>query len=110
MIREEAMTAESTKIWRCPSCNRLLVEKSVAYAKARHEEMLSRTRGASLEFVREATWPAYLASLKRCRCGEPAAAQACAGGLAAGAAGPAGRCGGAAMSALVLIAAVALLA
>jgi hypothetical protein len=69
MIREEAMTAESTKIWRCPSCNRLLVEKSVAYAKARHEEMLSRTRGASLEFVREATWPAYLASLKRCRCG-----------------------------------------
>jgi hypothetical protein len=69
MIREEAMTAESTKIWRCPSCNRLLVEKSVAYAKARHEEMLSRTRGASVEFVREATWPAYLASLKRCRCG-----------------------------------------
>ena len=63
------MTAESTKVWRCPSCNRLLVEKSVAYAKARHEEMLSRTRGASLEFVREATWPAYLASLKRCRCG-----------------------------------------
>ena len=63
------MTAESTKIWRCPSCNRLLLEKSVAYAKARHEEMLSRTRGASVEFVREATWPAYLASLKRCRCG-----------------------------------------
>jgi hypothetical protein len=22
-----------------------------------------------VEFVREATWPAYLASLKRCRCG-----------------------------------------
>ena len=63
------MTAESTKIWRCPSCNRLLVEKSVAYTKARHEEMLSRTRGASVEFVREATWPAYLASLRRCRCG-----------------------------------------
>jgi hypothetical protein len=63
------MTAESTKIWRCPSCNRLLVEKSVDYARARHEEMLARTRGLSVEFVREATWPAYLASLKRCRCG-----------------------------------------
>src|SRR5205823_5775291 len=63
------MTADSTKIWRCPSCNRLLVEKSVDYAKARHAEMLARTREASLEFVREATWPAYLASLRRCRCG-----------------------------------------
>ena len=63
------MTAESTKIWRCPSCNRLLVEKSVDYARARHAELLARTRSASIEFVREATWPAYLASLKRCRCG-----------------------------------------
>src|SRR5437764_8240307 len=63
------MTADSTKIWRCPSCNRLLVEKSVDYAKARHAEMLARTREASLEFVREATWSAYLASLRRCRCG-----------------------------------------
>ena len=63
------MTAESRRIWRCPSCNRLLVEKSLEYARARHSEMLARTRGGSLEFVREATWPAYLASLKRCRCG-----------------------------------------
>jgi hypothetical protein len=63
------MTAESSKIWRCPSCQRLLVEKSVEYARARHEELLSRTRGPAVEFVREATWPAYLASLKRCRCG-----------------------------------------
>jgi len=63
------MTAESAKNWRCPSCNRLLVEKTVDYAKARHAEMLARARGASLEFVREATWPAYLASLRRCRCG-----------------------------------------
>ena len=39
------------------------------YARARHAELLARTRGVSLEFVREATWPAYLASLKRCRCG-----------------------------------------
>jgi len=63
------MTAESTRIWRCPSCNRLLVQKGVDYARARHTELLARTRGGSVEFVREATWPAYLASLKRCRCG-----------------------------------------
>jgi hypothetical protein len=69
MHSEESMTAESAKIWRCPSCNRLLIEKSVDYARARHAEMLARTRGVSVEFVREATWPAYLASLKRCRCG-----------------------------------------
>jgi hypothetical protein len=69
LVEEEAMTAESAKIWRCPSCNRLLIEKGMDYAKARHAELLARTRGGSLEFVREATWPAYLASLKRCRCG-----------------------------------------
>jgi hypothetical protein len=63
------MTAESKKIWRCPSCNRLLIERGLDYARARHEAMLARTRGGSAEFVREATWPAYLASLKRCRCG-----------------------------------------
>ncbi|HTO99134.1 MAG TPA: hypothetical protein VMK66_18915 [Myxococcales bacterium] len=63
------MTAESARIWRCPSCNRLLVERSIDYARARHAEMIGRTRGTAVEFVREATWPAYLASLKRCRCG-----------------------------------------
>ena len=63
------MTAESAKIWRCPSCNRLLVEKSIDYARARHAEMIGRGKGVAVEFVREATWPAYLASLKRCRCG-----------------------------------------
>jgi hypothetical protein len=68
-VREEAMTAESSRIWRCASCNRLLVEKSVDYARARHAELIARTRVPSVEFVREATWPAYLASLKRCRCG-----------------------------------------
>ncbi|MCA1827047.1 MAG: hypothetical protein ABR567_08855 [Myxococcales bacterium] len=61
------MTAESAKIWRCPSCNRLLVEKSVDYARSRHEALTARC--GSADFVREATWPAYLASLKRCRCG-----------------------------------------
>jgi hypothetical protein len=63
------MTAESKKIWRCPSCNRLLVERSIDYARSRHEAMLAETRAASPEFVRDITWPAYLASLKRCRCG-----------------------------------------
>jgi hypothetical protein len=62
------MTAESAKIWRCPSCNRLLVEKSIDYARARHERLTARA-GSAADFVREATWPAYLASLKRCRCG-----------------------------------------
>lgn len=61
------MTAESARIWRCPSCNRLLVEKGVDYARQRHDALVARC--GSAEFVREATWPAYLASLKRCRCG-----------------------------------------
>ena len=59
------MTAESSRIWRCPACNRLLIEKSIDYARQRHAQLLSRTS----DFAREATWPAYLASLKRCRCG-----------------------------------------
>ena len=65
------MTAESAKIWRCPACNRLLIEKSVDYARQRHEALVARcgSGSASADFVREATWPAYLASLKRCRCG-----------------------------------------
>lgn len=63
------MTAESVMMWRCPSCNRLLVERSVDYARQRHEALVARARCGSVEFVREATWPAYLASLKRCRCG-----------------------------------------
>jgi hypothetical protein len=63
------MTAESKRIWRCPSCKRLLIERSVGYARSRHEALVAQARQGSAEFVREATWPAYLASLKRCRCG-----------------------------------------
>jgi hypothetical protein len=63
------MTAESAKIWRCPSCNRLLIEKSVEYAQKRHEALVARCGSATAAFVREATWPAFLASMKRCRCG-----------------------------------------
>ncbi len=59
------MTAESKRVFRCPACNRLLIEKSVDYARQRHAQLLARTS----EFAREATWPAYLASMKRCRCG-----------------------------------------
>jgi len=59
------MTAESSRIWRCPACNRLLIEKSIDYARQRHSHLLSRTS----DFARQATWPAYLASMKRCRCG-----------------------------------------
>ena len=78
------MTAESAKIWRCPNCNRLLVERSVDYARARHQELVARTRGGSAEFVREATWPAYLASLKRCRCGSRRELKPVPGGAARG--------------------------
>ena len=63
------MTAESSRIWRCPSCNRLLIEKSVDFVRQRHAALVSRCRGGAVEFVREATWPAFLASMKRCRCG-----------------------------------------
>src|SRR5207245_11376608 len=69
LVEEEAMTAESAKIWRCPPCNRRLIEKGRDYAKARHAELLARTRGGSLGFVREATWPPHLSSSKRCRRG-----------------------------------------
>ena len=78
------MTAESTKIWRCPSCNRLLIEKSVEYAQRRHEALVARCGSASAEFVREATWPAYLASLRRCRCGSKKRLAAVDGSIPAG--------------------------
>ena len=61
------MSYESMRIFRCTSCNRLLVERSVDYVRERHKNLVARS--SSAEFVREATWPAYLAALKRCRCG-----------------------------------------
>ncbi len=61
------MSGESSRIFRCTACNRLLVERSVDYARERHAHMVSRC--GSVDFVREATWPAYLAAMKRCRCG-----------------------------------------
>src|SRR2546426_1023237 len=48
LVEEEAMTAESTKIWRCPSCNRLLIEKGVDYAKARHAGKGGRGGGVGM--------------------------------------------------------------
>jgi hypothetical protein len=63
------MSGESSKLWRCPACNRVLIEKSVDYVRQRHAALLSRARCGAVDFVREAMWPAYLASMKRCRCG-----------------------------------------
>ncbi len=60
---------ESIKLWRCSSCNRLLRELPISYAMQRHAEMVAAEAGAAADFVREATWHAYLASLRRCRCG-----------------------------------------
>jgi len=60
---------ESIKLWRCQTCNRLLRERPVSYAMERHAEMVKAEAGAAADFVREATWAAYLASLRRCRCG-----------------------------------------
>jgi hypothetical protein len=61
---------ESLKLWKCTSCNRVLRERDVAYARARHQAMIAEATPASAaSFVEEATWGAYLASLRRCRCG-----------------------------------------
>ena len=32
-----------SRIWRCPACNRLLIEKSIDYARQRHAQLASRT-------------------------------------------------------------------
>jgi hypothetical protein len=60
---------EPINLWRCPSCNRVLRERDQSYARARHQAMVRSTAKASSDFVAEATWGAYLASLRRCRCG-----------------------------------------
>jgi len=57
------------KLWRCPSCNRVLRERSVGEAQRRHSELVGQHCGGQAEFVVEAMWPAYLASMRRCRCG-----------------------------------------
>ena len=61
--------SHSIKLWQCPTCRRVLLERSERYARERHDAMVKGAAGPSAEFVREATWPAYLASLRRCRCG-----------------------------------------
>ncbi len=63
------MSGESIKLWRCPSCNRVLREQPIEQAMRAHAEMVAAQAGAAADFVREATWAAYLASLRRCRCG-----------------------------------------
>jgi hypothetical protein len=61
--------SHSIKLWQCASCGRVLLERSEGYARERHQALVAQAAGNSAEFVREATWPAYLASLRRCRCG-----------------------------------------
>ena len=57
------------KLWRCPTCNRVLRERTVGDAQRRHAELVREHCGTQPDFVTEAMWPAYLASLRRCRCG-----------------------------------------
>ncbi|MBS2023706.1 MAG: hypothetical protein JST92_14980 [Deltaproteobacteria bacterium] len=64
--------SEAIKLVRCPKCNRVLREDDVEQAKARHANLVERACGTAAEFVRDATWGAYLASLRRCRCGSKA--------------------------------------
>ncbi|GAC1338243.1 MAG: hypothetical protein NVS2B9_21770 [Myxococcales bacterium] len=63
------MDGEGFKLWRCPACDRVLLQRSVEYARRRLRSQVASGKGASADFVREAMWPAYLASLRRCRCG-----------------------------------------
>ena len=60
---------ETVKLWRCPKCNRVLREANLEQAKARHTALVERSATGEVEFVIDATWGAYLASLRRCRCG-----------------------------------------
>lgn len=63
--------AESMALWRCPSCQRLLEQRSPEHVRRRFRAQVEAgvPRPAAAEFVEEALWPAYLASLRRCRCG-----------------------------------------
>lgn len=63
------MNGELVRLWRCPACNRVLLQRSEEYARKRLRSQVAVGSGAAAEFVREAMWPAYLASLRRCRCG-----------------------------------------
>jgi hypothetical protein len=56
-------------LYKCPACDRVLLGKSERYARERHEQLMADAAAETREFVREATWPAFLASMKRCRCG-----------------------------------------
>ena len=61
--------SHSIKLWRCPACRRVLLERTERYARERHDALVKGAAGPQADFVREATWPAYLASLRRCSCG-----------------------------------------
>jgi hypothetical protein len=57
------------RLWKCPSCRTVLRERTVGEAQKRHRDLVRDHCGSGAEFVAEAMWPAYLASLRRCRCG-----------------------------------------
>ena len=60
---------ESIKLWRCPACERVLRQRDENYARERLRSQVLAGMSSSVDFVGEAMWPAYLASLRRCRCG-----------------------------------------
>jgi hypothetical protein len=62
---------ETVRLWVCSSCHRVLRERTVDEAQRRHEELVREQCDTKpgADFVAEAMWPAYLASLRRCRCG-----------------------------------------
>ena len=57
------------RLWRCPSCARILRERSVGEAQKEHERLVRNECGTGAVFVAEAMWTARLAALRRCRCG-----------------------------------------
>jgi hypothetical protein len=57
------------RLWKCPSCDRILRERSLGDAQQEHERLVRGECGTAADFVAEAMWPARLASLRRCRCG-----------------------------------------
>jgi len=59
---------DAVKLWRCPTCNRVLRERSVARRSAGTLSWCG-TSAEAVAVRNGAMWPAYLASLRRCRCG-----------------------------------------
>jgi len=61
--------SHTIRLWQCQACRRVLLEQDECSARERYDAMVAEAAGPGAEFVREAAWPAYRASLRRCRCG-----------------------------------------